>query len=76
MKDKLKEMTLSSASESHQRASAMMMLDERLLRSWLSNVDSYGELGAQQLLVEESEVLYEENENYLCTLVYEMLDGF
>ena len=46
-----------------QKALIMLMLDERLLRSWLNNLDLQGELKSQRLLVEEAEVLYEENEN-------------
>ncbi|TWX64283.1 hypothetical protein ESZ36_20115 [Colwellia demingiae] len=62
--------------ELFQRASIMMMLDQRLLRSWLNNLDSQGEFESQRLLVEEAEVLYEENKNQLCTAIYKMLDAF
>jgi len=72
---KRKKLTSSSENELYQKASIMTMLDERLLRSWLSNLDFYGEIESQQLLVEEAEVLYENNENSLCTLAYDMLDS-
>ena len=65
-----------SGNEQYKKASVMMLLDERLLRSWLINVDLYGEFESQRLLLEEAVFLYEENENYLCTLIYEVLDGF
>jgi len=62
--------------EQFQQASIMMMLDERLLRSWLNNLDSQGEFESQQLLVEEAEALYAENKNVLCTAVYKFIHAF
>jgi len=59
-----------------QKASIMLILDERLLRSWLNNIDFQGELESQRLLILEAEALYEGNENYICTLIYEMLGNF
>mgnify|MGYP000629448156 CR=1 FL=1 len=73
---KRRELTQSPEGGLFKKASIMLLLDERLLRSWLHNLDFHGELESQRLLVEEAEVLYEENENYLCTLIYEILDGF
>jgi len=35
------------------------MLDERLLRHWLGNIDDYGEFESQRFLSEEALVLYE-----------------
>lgn len=58
------------------KASIMMMLDERLLRGWLDNVDFYGEVESQRLLTEEAELMYEQNENQLCTLIYDVLGVF
>lgn len=73
---KRKELTPNSENDLYQKASIMLMLDERLMRGWLNNLDFYGEVESQQLLVEEAVVLYEENEHYLCTLEYEISDGF
>jgi len=69
------ELNSSFENERFEITSIMMILDERLLRSWLNNVDFYGETESQRMLVEEAEALYKENENYLCTLVYEMIDS-
>lgn len=64
-----------SSSVSFHKASLMMMLDERLLRHWLDNLDFYGEVESQRILVEETKRLYEENENQLCTLIYQTLSA-
>ena len=58
------------------KASIMLILDERLLRSWLHNLDLHGEIESQRLMILEAEIIYGGNQNYLCTLIYEMLDGF
>ena len=63
-------------SDSFQRVNLMIMLDERLTRSWLKNIDIYGEIGAQEILIQEAEALYEQNDNYLCSMVYNLLDSF
>ena len=63
-------------SEAFQRVNLMIMLDERLTRSWLKNIDIYGEIGAQEILIQEAEALYEQNDNYLCSMVYNLLDSF
>jgi|GEM_PF-1162205 len=62
--------------ELYRKASLMLLLDERLLRGWLNNLDTVGEVESQRLLVEEAQMLYEENENYLCTLIYELVSSF
>lgn len=74
MEIKSKGQTSNLQSKPFLKASIMLMLDERLLRSWLNNLDLYGELESQQLLTEEALVLYEKNENQLCTLIYDVLD--
>jgi len=67
---------LSSVNDpSFQKMSIMMMLDERLLRHWLEGVDTVGEEEAFRSLADEAEILYDENENMLCTLVYDAI-GF
>jgi hypothetical protein len=49
------------------KASSLLMADERLLRSWLTNIKHHGEVVAQQLLVEEA-ILLSKNEHYSpCT---------
>lgn len=72
MERKRAEITSESQSKQYQLADIMLMLDERLLRSWLNNLDVVGEVESHRLSVEESHVLYEENDNYLCTLMYEV----
>jgi len=67
---------LSSVNDpSFQKMSIMMMLDERLLRHWLEGIDTVGEEEAFRSLADEAEMLYDENENMLCTLVYDAI-GF
>jgi len=73
---KKEELTLTHDSQLYQKASLMLMLDERLMHKWLNNIDFYGEIESQQLLAEEAEILYELNENHICTLIYETLDVF
>lgn len=68
-------LTSSTANEQYQKASMMLMLDEELLRNWLTNIDQYGEVNSQQLLVEEAQTRYADNENYLCSLAYDLLDN-
>ncbi len=72
---KRKELTLSSDNDLYKKAFIMLILDERLLRSWMNNLDIYGEIESQRLLEDEAETLYKTNENYLCTLVYGLLDS-
>ena len=55
------------SSDKAAKASSLLMADERLLRSWLTNIKHYGEVVAQQLLVEEA-ILLSKNEHYSpCT---------
>lgn len=65
-----------STSTSSLKASLMMMLDDRLLRHWLDNFDFYGEVESWKMLTEETEIIYQENENQLCTLIYKSLSVF
>jgi hypothetical protein len=74
--EKTKARAVSQENNSYDKAEFMLMLDERLMRSWLTNLDVYGEQESHRLLVEEAEALYEENENQLCTLIYQLLDRF
>lgn len=69
-------LTQSTKKFSSQAVDIMLLLDERLMRSYLTNLDQYGEVQAQLKTVEDASNLYEENENYVCTLVYELLEQF
>jgi hypothetical protein len=75
IEQKRKELMPSSENDAYQKASMMLMLDERLFRSWLNNVDFYGEVESQQLLVEEAKLLNDRGNNYLCSLVYDIVDS-
>lgn len=68
-------LTLNLENEQYNKLSFMLTLDDRLLRSWLKNIDFYGEIDSQKLMVEEANILYEQNENYLCSLIYNMVDS-
>ena len=74
VENKKKNLFSHADNEQFKQASIMMMLDERLLRNWLNNLDSQGEFKSQQLLVEEAEALYEENKNVQCTAIYKIMD--
>ena len=52
------------------------MLDERLTRSWLNNLDSIGEFETQKRAVKESNELYQQNENYLCSMINDAISNF
>ena len=67
--------TESLHSETFQNVALMMLLDERLMRSYLKGIDTEGEVGSQKLLIEEAEILYHENDNYLCTLINEAISS-
>ncbi|MGB0936523.1 MAG: hypothetical protein ACPGTQ_03645 [Colwellia sp.] len=73
IKSKEQNHTESLRNEAFQTVGLMMILDERLMRRYLNSIDSEGEIGSQELLIEEAEKLYEENDNYLCTLMNEAL---
>lgn len=52
----------------------MLMLDENLLRSYLANIDVYGEEESIKLSIEEAKALHEIDNNHICSLADEMLE--
>jgi len=62
--------------EAYFKTHIMLMLDERLTRSWLNNLDSIGEFETQKRAVKESNELYQQNENYLCSMINDAISNF
>ncbi|KGJ93710.1 hypothetical protein [Colwellia psychrerythraea] len=72
---KIQSLTDSLRGNITEKSHYMMLLDDRLMRFWLNNLDLYGEIESMRLVAKETETLYKD-EYSVCTLLYQALGDF